>query len=192
MPNWFGLNGHCHSPSAAFLGSATSGNRYELESKLKAAQRDYRIAAKQLEAAKSMHDSIEVKGIGLLSEAKTVGLIPRAATAADTGSVVTLLRDAMGWKPEKVTQEHSEQVPRLEGERTDLRKRRRELQNRLDAALQFESSSRAFEGEVTEQHARLQSIGAPQREPSCRASVNLAFYRTQCLSLPVTVTWSLR
>jgi chaperonin cofactor prefoldin len=142
----------------------SSGNRYELEAKLKAAQREFRIASKQLEAARSTRDSVEVRGIGLLSEAKTVGLIPRESTASDTGSVVELLRDAMGWKPEKVTEEDSDRVPRLEGERTDLRKRRRELQNRIDAAKQFETSSRAFETEVTEQHARLQSIGAlPKR-----------------------------
>jgi Protein of unknown function (DUF3732) len=138
----------------------SSANRYELEAKLKAAQRDLRLASKQLEAARSTRDSIDVKGIGLLSEAKTVGLIPRASTASDTGSVVELLREAMGWKPEKVTQEDSDRVPRLEAERTELRKRRRELQNRIDAAKQFETSSRAFESEVTEQHARLQSIGA--------------------------------
>jgi outer membrane PBP1 activator LpoA protein len=40
----------------------SSSQRYELEAKLKAAQRDLRIASKQLESARETRDSIEVRG----------------------------------------------------------------------------------------------------------------------------------
>lgn len=138
----------------------SSSQRYELEAKLKGAQRDLRIASKQLESARETRDSIEVRGIGLLSEAKAVGLLERTLSGSDTGSVLALLREAMRWTPESLSLDDSERVPRLESERSDLRKARRELQGRIDAAKQFSTTSVGFETEAYEQRARLQSIGA--------------------------------
>ncbi len=102
----------------------SSSQRYELEAKLKAAQRDMRIATKRLESARSLRETVEVKGIGLLSEAKAVGLIPPTVSAANTESVVPLLRKAMRWTPAHISLDDSEQVPRLESERSELRKKR--------------------------------------------------------------------
>ncbi len=141
----------------------SSSQRYELEAKLKAAQRDLRIASKQLESAREARDSIEVKGIGLLSEAKSVDLLPRSVSFSDTGSVVALLRQAMRWTPQSISSEDSGRVSRLEAERSELRKTRRELQSRIDAAKQFAATSVGFETEAHEQRARLQSIGALPR-----------------------------
>ena len=143
----------------------SSADRYELEAKLKAAQRELRIASRQLEVARQTSDSTELRGIGLLSEARTVGLPIRPVAVTDTGSVVALLRDAMGWKPNTVVQDDTDRVPKLEAERADLRKRRRELQTRIEAARSFENSSRAFASEVAEQQGRLQSIGALPTQP---------------------------
>jgi len=138
----------------------SSSQRYELEAKLKAAQRDLRIASKQFESARETRDSIEVRAIGLLSEAKAVGLLERAASDSDAPTVVALLREAMRWTPESISLDDSERVPRLESERSELRKTRRDLQSRIDAAKQFATTSVGFETEAHEQSARLQSIGA--------------------------------
>ena len=137
----------------------SSSQRYELETKLKVAQRDLRVALKQLESARETRDSIEVRGIGLLSEARTVGLI-RQTVVNDEASVVALLREAMKWTPESLTSDDSVRIPRLESERSELRKSRRELQGRIDAARRFTTTSLGFETEASEQHARLMSIGA--------------------------------
>jgi len=141
----------------------SSSQRYELEAKLKAAQRDLRIALKQWESARATRDSVEVRGIGLLSEARAVGLIGQTASASDTVSVVALLREAMRWTPESITVDDSERIPRLESERSELRRARRELQGRIDAAKQFAATSVGFETEANEQRVRLQSIGALPR-----------------------------
>jgi hypothetical protein len=138
----------------------SSSQRYELEAKLKAAQRELRIASKQFESAREARDSIEVKGIGLLSEARAVGLLEQTVVKSDPGSVVALLRDAMKWMPDSITVDDSERVPVLELERSELRKARRELQGRIDAAKQFATTSVGFEAEAQEQRTRLQSIGA--------------------------------
>jgi hypothetical protein len=137
----------------------SSSQRVELEAKLKSAQRDLRIAVKQLDSAREARESVEFKGIGLLSEARAAGLVIRNAAGTDTDSVVAVLREAMGWTPEAVSADDSERIPRLELERSELRRRRRELQSRIDAAKQFSMTSIGFETEAYEQRARLQSIG---------------------------------
>lgn len=138
----------------------SSSQRYELESKLKAAQRELRIGLKQLESAHTTRDSIEVKGIGLLSEAKAVGLIRQTVNTSQLESVVALLQEAMKWTPESTYVDDSERVPRLESKRSELRKARRELQGRIDSAKRFSTTAVGFETEASEQRARLMSIGA--------------------------------
>lgn len=51
----------------------SSHDRYELESKLRLAQRDLRISNKKLEQARDAVDTSHEQAIGLYSEAKTVG-----------------------------------------------------------------------------------------------------------------------
>ena len=51
----------------------SSGERLRLESRLRAAQRGLRLNAKLLEQAKDALDSLEDRGLGLLSEARAVG-----------------------------------------------------------------------------------------------------------------------
>jgi hypothetical protein len=51
----------------------SSHDRYELESKLRIAQRDLRINNKKLEQARDAVDTSHEQAIGLYSEAKTVG-----------------------------------------------------------------------------------------------------------------------
>jgi hypothetical protein len=62
--------------------------RYELEGKLRTAQRDLRLNAKLLEQARDAIDTSQQKGIGLFSEAKTVGIITQADQNVGADSVV--------------------------------------------------------------------------------------------------------
>ena len=87
----------------------SSHDRYELEAKLRIAQRDLRLNAKLLEQARDAIDTSHEKAIGLHSEAKAVGVIgrhrPRPQRRRDhRGLEIT----ALSWKPENVPEDDGE------------------------------------------------------------------------------------
>lgn len=141
----------------------SSHDRYELEAKLRVAQRDLRLNAKALEQSRDAIDTSQEKAIGLRSEAKAVGVI--AGTALDDDGIVETLRAALSWKPEKVPEDDGSRISRLEEELGQLRKDRREAQARIDAARQFSRRAGGYESEATEQLDRLASIKALPKNP---------------------------
>jgi len=54
----------------------SSDDRYELESRLRTARRDLKLNAKLLDEARDFIDTSFNKAVSLLSEAKTVGIVP--------------------------------------------------------------------------------------------------------------------
>ena len=62
----------------------SSHDRYELESRLRTAQRDLKISNKKLEQARNAVDTSHEQAIGLHSEARTVGLIAASTTGRRT------------------------------------------------------------------------------------------------------------
>lgn len=143
----------------------SSHDRYELESKLRVAQRDLRLNAKLLEQARDAIDTSHEKAVGLYSEAKAVGVI--GGTHADTNAdgIIEALRSALFWKPEKIPEDDGSRISRLEDEVGQLRKDRREAQAKIDAARQFSKRAGGYESEAAEQLDRLASIKALPKNP---------------------------
>lgn len=143
----------------------SSHDRYELESKLRAAQRDLRLNAKLLEQARDAIDTSHEKAIGLYSEAKAVGVIDSGDLGTNTDGIIEALQSALSWKPEKIPEDDGSRMSRLEEELGQLRKDRREAQARIDAASQFSRRAGGYESEATEQLDRLASIKALPKNP---------------------------
>jgi phage shock protein A len=146
------------------LGISTN-DRFELEAKLRMAQRDLRISTKFLEEARQAIDTSEQKGLSLLSEARSVGIVP-AITGTGKDEVFELLRGTLRWKPQSAPHDASDDISRVEERIADLRQERRDLQTRTDGARQFAKQAGGFQSEAGEQRDRLLSIGALPRDPS--------------------------
>lgn len=136
----------------------SSRNRYELEARLRMIQRDRRLNAKLLEQANAAIETSEERALGLLSEARGVSIF-----SPDQGAgvaVVDMLRNALTWTPVPVSEDDGLRVASIETDLFTLREQRRELQRRVDAAVQFAKRSEGFESEAIEQRDRLASIKA--------------------------------
>jgi len=143
----------------------SSHDRYELDSKLRVAQRELRLKEKLLE---KMRDDIDVsheKAIGLYSEAKAVGVVGSIDGAFNAEEIIEVLRSALKWKPEAITEDDASRISRLEDELVQLRQDRREAQARIDAARNFSRRAGGYESEATEQLDRLASVRALPRSP---------------------------
>lgn len=143
----------------------SSNDRYELESKLRASQRELKLSLKLLEQAREAIDTSQQKGISLFSEAKTVGIISQENQYVGADGVLDALRTAMQWKPASVLVDDGDRISRLEDEIGQLRNDRREIQSRIDAARQFSKQAGGFESEALEQKDRLASIKALPKNP---------------------------
>ena len=144
----------------------SSNDRYELEAKLRLAQRDLRISAKFLEEARQAIDTSEQKGLSLLSEARSVGIVSPRAESEDDEAVLELLRGTLSWKPQSVLQDTADNITQFEERIAGLRQQRRDLQARVDSARQFAKKAGGFQSEAAEQRDRLLSIRALPRDPS--------------------------
>lgn len=154
-----------HQPQAIrdtlpILLGVSSHDRYELESKLRIAQRDLKISNKKLEQARDAVDSSHEQAIGLYSEAKTVGVVQKADENPNTDEIIDALKSALSWRPETVPDDDGSRVSLLEDELVRLRQERRDTQARIDAARQFSKRASGYENEAFEQIDRLASIKA--------------------------------
>lgn len=143
----------------------SSNDRYELEAKLRAAQRELKLNGKLLEQARDAIDTSQQKGISLFSEAKAVGIIVPENQQAGPDGVIGALRTALQWKPASVPDDDGQRISLIEEEISQLRKDRREVQSRVDAARQFSKRAGGFESEALEQKDRLASIKALPKNP---------------------------
>ena len=147
------------------LGVSTN-ERYELEAKLRVAQRELKLSAKLLEQARNTVEIAQQKAIGLYSEAQAVGILSSLAEQTNPTDIIESLRAVLTWKPNSIPDSDSGRIGRLEREILDLRKERRESQGRVDAARQFAKKAGGFESEAGEQRDRLASIKAFPKNPS--------------------------
>ena len=136
----------------------SSREKFELESRLRSAQRDMRLNAKLLEQAKDAIDTSEDRAVGLLSEARAVGIVSVSGDTTET--LIETLRRALTWRPTAVPEEDGQRVATIETDLVGLREQRREIQRRIDAAEQYAKRSEGFQSEAGEQRDRLTSIKA--------------------------------
>lgn len=92
----------------------SSHDRYELESRLRTAQRDLRISNKKLEQARDAVDTSHEQAIGLYSEARTVGVIGTVDGDTNADEVIDALRSALSWTPETVPDDDGSRISLLE------------------------------------------------------------------------------
>jgi hypothetical protein len=148
------------------LGVSTS-ERYALEEKIRAVQRELRLVTRQVADAEALRHTHEQTAIGLWAEAKSVGLMTPERRYGDVRSVIDDLRETLSWVPtEAHTGDESAQIAEIEAQRLALRRERRDLQSRIAAAQRYASSADGYEGEIREQRARLDSIHALPRSTS--------------------------
>ncbi len=143
----------------------SSHDRYELESRLRTAQRDLRINAKQLEQARNAVDTSHEKAIGLYSEARDGRRHRQHRRESNADGIIDALRSALSWKPETVPDDDGSRISRLEEELGQLRQDRRDAQSRIDSARQFAKRAGGYESEAAEQVDRLASIKALPKNP---------------------------
>ncbi len=142
----------------------SSRDKYELESRLRGLQRDIRLNGKQLEQARTAVATSDEKALGLLSEARAVGIpLPDVGR---TGSWIAVLRSVLAWKPASVPEDDGLRVSAIENDLVSLREQRRGIQQRIDAAIQYAKRSEGFETEAWEQKDRLTSIKLLPKDPA--------------------------
>jgi hypothetical protein len=146
--------------SLPILLGISSGDRFELEAKLRAAQRELKLNAKLIDQARDAIDTSQQKGISLYSEAMAVGIINSASQQVNVDGVIGALGIALQWTPTVMAEDDGHRISKLEEELIQLRKDRREAQGRIDAARQFAKKASGFESEAAEQKDRLASIKA--------------------------------
>jgi len=143
----------------------SSHDRYDLEAKLRIAQRELKLNTKQLEHARGAINISHEKAIGLYSEAKSVGVLDSGFDGANADGIIKILRTALTWKPEQTYEDDGSRISALEHKIESLRKDRSDVQNRIDAARRFAKRTRGYENEATEQLDRLSSIKALPKNP---------------------------
>ena len=79
--------------------------------------------------------------------------------------MIDALRMVLQWSPTSVSEDDGHRISGLEEELSQMRKDRREMQSRIDAARQFSKKAGGFESEAAEQKDRLTSIKAFPRSP---------------------------
>nr|VFK43714.1 MAG: hypothetical protein BECKTC1821D_GA0114238_10183 [Candidatus Kentron sp. TC] len=74
-------------------------NRLEIDSKLRAARRELKIAQKRLSEARQFSEQLNIQASGLLSEAQQVGILARGVSPETTQEALDTLSKVAKWKP---------------------------------------------------------------------------------------------
>lgn len=147
----------------------TPDNRLEQEAKLRAAKRDLKIAQKQFADAEYFKEQLNVRALGLLSEAQQVGIVARGALPQHTGEAIKLLTACTEWRPASIPDEDTKRISELEDEIAAIRRQRAMTQETLRATQMFAEKEEGFAEEAKEQKSRLESIQAFPADPESGA-----------------------
>lgn len=142
----------------------------ETEANRRATQRELRIATKELRSAEEAEDALDTKGVGLLAEARAVGIPFGTAPATDVSEgaapasdLVASLRQVLSWRPGSTPLMANSEMAKVQARRLSLRMQRNDVQREIAATQRYVQGASEFESEVHEQRARLQSINALPR-----------------------------
>jgi hypothetical protein len=150
--------------SLPILLGISNDEKYILDEKLRKTRRKLKVAEKKVNLLSNTIDANLNRGLTLITEAKTVGIINNDICKDDNFSdVIATLKKVLDWKPDNVSNNDNEQTDWLENEILYLRRDRRAYEQKLNTALQFSTHSSGFTYEVKEQKSRLQSINALPR-----------------------------
>lgn len=147
----------------------TPDNRLEHEARLRAARRELKIAQKQLNDAEYFKEQLNLRALGLLSEAQQVGIVAKGALPQNTAEVLELLTACTEWKPASIPDEDTKRIGELEDEIAAIRRQRSITQETLRATQMFAEKEEGFAHEAKEQISRLESIRALPSDPESGA-----------------------
>ncbi len=140
-------------------------DRLEIDSKLRAAKRDLKIAQKQLSEAQQFREQLDVRALRLLSEAQQVGIFASGAALETTNEALVKLLEITKWKPSPIPDEDTRRISALEDEIAAIRKERAATNETLSATRLFAKKEDGFTTEAQEQKSRLESINALPKQP---------------------------
>lgn len=140
-------------------------DRLEIDFKLRSARRDLKIAQRQLSEAQQFSEQLNVRALGLLSEAQQVGILARGHSPNTTHEALVTLADITKWKPSPVPDEDTRRISELEDEIAVIRKERASANETLRATQLFAEKEAGFTTEAQEQKSRLESIHALPAHP---------------------------
>ncbi|MCU7886547.1 MAG: DUF3732 domain-containing protein, partial [Candidatus Thiodiazotropha sp. (ex Lucinoma annulata)] len=143
----------------------SSDEKYELDASLREARRRLKLKKKELFEAKDSIDTAYNKGISLVSEAKAVGIINNSVLLQSPGDVIDALKGALKWVPDELPSDDGGRISSLESVLSELRVQRREIENKVETAVQFSKESNGYSNEAGEHHSRLKSIHALPKNP---------------------------
>lgn len=141
------------------LGVSTN-EKFSLESQMREAQRELRIVLKRLELESDAKSASEQTALELFAEAQAVGVVAPSEVDITGDGVLETLRSAVSWSPSIELEDNEDQLESIQDDLATLRKERREIRSRIDAAKQFAKRAGGFKTEAEEQKARLTSIRA--------------------------------
>lgn len=142
----------------------------ETEANRRATQRELKIAQKELRLAQETEDALDTRGLGLLAEARAVGIpfsnspghVGPSADAAENDLVVSL-RAVLGWRPGQVALMAESDMAKLQARRSSLRSERRQVLDQIASTQRYVKGAADFQTEAQEQRSRLESIHALPR-----------------------------
>ncbi|HBP0405249.1 TPA: DUF3732 domain-containing protein [Pseudomonas aeruginosa] len=154
---------------AVLFGISNVGD-LETEASRRATQRDLKIAQKELKLAQEAEDAQDTRGLGLLAEARTVGIpfsnAPNSVALSTNGAesaLVASLREVLNWRPGQVPLVAESDMANLQARRSNLRAERRQVLDKITSAQRYVKGASDFQIEAQEQHSRLESINALPR-----------------------------
>jgi hypothetical protein len=140
-------------------------DRLELDFKLRAAKRDLKIAQKQLTEATQFSEQLNVRALGLLTEAQQVGIFARGPAPETTAAALATLSEIASWRPASIPDEDTRRISELEDDIAIIRRERVTANETLRATQMFAEKEDGFTTEAKEQKSRLESIYALPTHP---------------------------
>ena len=140
-------------------------DRLELDFKLRAAKRDLKIAQKRLAEEKEFREQLNVRALGLLTEAQQVGILARGPVPETTATALETLSEITTWRPARIPDEDTRSIAELEDDIAAIRKERVTANETLRATHLFAEKENGFTNEAQEQKSRLESIHALPAHP---------------------------
>jgi phage shock protein A len=145
----------------------------ETEANRRATQRELKIAQKELRVAQETEDALDSKGLGLLAEARAIGIpfggLAESNVPSEAGAesdLVASLRKVLSWRPGQIPLLADSQMAKLQARRSSLRAERRRVQDRIASVQRYVQGASDFQTEVQEQRSRLESINSLPRTSS--------------------------
>jgi Protein of unknown function (DUF3732) len=132
-----------------------------LQQELRKAQRDLKIARRELREAEDIRGEGISKALRLLGEARQLGLIPETFNASlnDLESIITVLQQVLEWTPNQMEYSVANQLPRLIEERGELQDSWQRNEESLEAVKTYAQEVEGYASAADEQVLRLGSIG---------------------------------